>query len=153
MDFVFSQDDLPEIQDALLLFVRSKIACDFDPQMIRSAGVLCENGRAVMVYSDLRPGQSCMVHIAGEGNWLSRTAMGVFLAYPFLDLKVRRVTGLIEKSNKRSRKLAEWLGFKYEGCLRRAGPDGSNVILYGLLPEEYRWPEDLRDDERQPTAA
>lgn len=67
----------------------------------------------------------------------SKTVFKVMLGYPFKQLKVKRITALIKKGNKRSRKLAEGLGFKLEGVVRKATPEGKDLCIYGLLDDEY----------------
>lgn len=67
----------------------------------------------------------------------SKTVFKVMLGYPFKQLKVKRVTALIRKANKRSRKLAEGLGFKLEGVLRKADPNGRDLCIYGITEQDY----------------
>ncbi len=67
----------------------------------------------------------------------NKTVFRAMLGYPFKQLGCRRVNALIRKGNKRSRKLAEGLGFKLEGVLRKSTKDGKDVCLYGLLDTEY----------------
>ena len=64
-----------------------------------------------------------------------KTAKAVFF-YAFEYLGVRRITGLIKKSNRRARRLAEKLGFKLEGTIRKASLDNKDLLVYGLLEEE-----------------
>ena len=58
------------------------------------------------------------------------------LQYPFGELKVPRITGEVAAGNERAIRTAEKLGFKIEGTKRKAGRDGSDMIVLGLLPEE-----------------
>ena len=51
----------------------------------------------------------------------------------------RRVTGLVHDNNHDARRFDEHLGFKQEGVLRKAAPDGDDMIVYGMLREECRW--------------
>jgi RimJ/RimL family protein N-acetyltransferase len=46
------------------------------------------------------------------------------------------MTAIIKKRNRRCRKLAEGLGFKLEGVMRKGAPDG-DLFFYGLLKDEY----------------
>jgi len=47
------------------------------------------------------------------------------------------LTAVVYKANKRVRKFLEGMGFVNEGTLRQAGPNGENLIIYGLLKSEY----------------
>jgi RimJ/RimL family protein N-acetyltransferase len=58
--------------------------------------------------------------------------------YPFVQLKVNRITGLIEKRNRASRDFAEGLGGVLEGVMRKASPRGGDVCVYGLLAESAK---------------
>ncbi len=68
----------------------------------------------------------------------TKTVFKAMLGYPFKQLGCKRVNALIRKGNKRSRKLAEGLGFKLEGVLRKSAPDGKDLCIYGLLDTEYK---------------
>jgi hypothetical protein len=52
-------------------------------------------------------------------------------------LEVPRVTGLIRAENLNAQRFVSRLGFQYEGRMRKAFPDGGDLMLYGLLREEY----------------
>ena len=71
----------------------------------------------------------------GRG-WLSRRLLKVVFDWAFNQLKVSRITGLVERPNKRARKLNEHLGMKLEGVLRDASPRGKDLFVYGMLREE-----------------
>lgn len=58
--------------------------------------------------------------------------------YPFCQLKVRRVTVLVDVTNHASQRLVEHLGFVREGLLREAAPK-EDVIVYGMLKRECRY--------------
>ncbi|MBX2825814.1 MAG: GNAT family N-acetyltransferase [Gammaproteobacteria bacterium] len=75
---------------------------------------------------------------AGEGNWARRDVITKILTYPFRQLGCRRITALVRKDNRKSRKMVQQIGFKQEGKLRAANPDGTDLFVYGLLPSDYR---------------
>jgi hypothetical protein len=96
---------------------------------------------AAVVYDGF-VGIDVKMHIAsGRRNWLDRRFLHAAFAYPFEELKVTRVTGLISAANMPSRTFAESLGFVKEGECRRGSPDGSDLIVYGMLREECRFLE------------
>lgn len=47
----------------------------------------------------------------------------------------RRIQSAIRADDGYSKKLMSWLGFEQEGTLRRLFPDGSDGLIYALLPE------------------
>lgn len=70
---------------------------------------------------------------------LTRKFMRAIYLYPFMQLKVKRVTALVDKLNTASRRLVEHDGYIKEGCLREAAANGDDVIVYGLLRKDCRW--------------
>lgn len=73
-----------------------------------------------------------------DPRWaLNRDMVAEIIAYPFVQLGCKRITAMVDKHNKRSRKMVKRLGFVEEGKLREAGDKG-DVFIYGLLPNEYR---------------
>lgn len=70
---------------------------------------------------------------------LTRKFMRAIYLYPFTQLKVKRVTALVDKLNTASRSLVEHDGYVQEGCLREAAPNGDDVVVYGLLRRDCRW--------------
>lgn len=95
--------------------------------------------QAVTVYSAYTS-QNIDMHIAAlpNRNWLSRSYFNASFYLPFRVLQVPRVTGLIRADNQVAPKFVERLGFQYEGRMRKAFEDGSDLLLYGFLLEEYQ---------------
>ena len=58
--------------------------------------------------------------------------------YPFNQLKVKRVTGLVPKSNKIAQQIDEKLGWKYETTLVDYFPD-SDGLVYLMTRSDCRW--------------
>ena len=111
----------------------------------RAIGVV-KNGKMIggAVYSNYRNaphGGMMEITIAGKPGWLTRRSIRVLLYYPFEDCGCFRVTCLVARGNKRSRDVAERLGFKFEGTARRVfSPHKSgDCMIYGLLKSENRW--------------
>lgn len=79
------------------------------------------------------------MHIAArpKSHWLSRSYFNAAFEFPFLVLEVPRVTGLIRAGNLNAQRFVSRLGFTYEGRMRKAFPDGEDLVLYGMLREEY----------------
>ena len=104
------------------------VALEEDGELI--AGVAFENWT----------GSNIFMHVAvNAGVVLTRARIKVAFAYPFLQLKCRRITGLVRADNMKSQQFAEHLGFKQEGRLRHAANDGTDMLVFGLLREECKW--------------
>ena len=111
-------------------------------------GVIRENRLAGgVVYHDHQPNfRSIMVSFAFDTpKWATPSVLGSVCAYPFIQLDCNRVTALVARKNKRSRKMVEGIGFKQEGCARRAFLS-DDAIIYGLLRRECRWIEERKDN-------
>ena len=70
---------------------------------------------------------------------LTRMFLRAIFFYPFLQLKVHRITALVDVSNERSVKLTKSAGFKVEGRLREAATDGGDTWVFGMLQRECKW--------------
>lgn len=101
---------------------------------------------AVVVY-DTFSQSDCNMHIASDGTkaWMNKELLVSAFAYPFLQLGLARVTGLVAASNEAALKFDEHLGFEREGYHRKAGPNGTDLISMGLLRESCRFiPKEYR---------
>jgi RimJ/RimL family protein N-acetyltransferase len=117
----------------------------------RTIGVVLNNKLvAVCIYHHFRPGVPDieMTILAETPRWCTREAVRFLLRYPFLQLGCVRVTALIGRKNKRSRRLVEGLGWKLEGTARKAWDGRQDCMVYGLLRDECRWLSDneVKDD-------
>lgn len=78
---------------------------------------------------------------ASEGAlWMSRENIRQIFGYPFLQLKVKRVTVIADANNHASIKLNQYFGFKKEATLTDASPDG-DLYVFRMLRNECRWLE------------
>ena len=106
-----------------------------------------ERLRAVVVY-DTFALCDCCIHIASDGSrrWLTRLMLLEAFHYPFVQLKMRRVTGIVPASNKAALKLDLQLGFEIEGKCMAALPD-DDVYVLGMLRENCPYvPQESDDD-------
>jgi hypothetical protein len=96
---------------------------------------------AGVVYHRHRPADfDIEVTIASDTpNWAFPSTMRGLFAYPFEQLGCQRITSLIRKKNTRSRRFCEGLGFKLEGCARKAHLGREDLMIYGLLKPECRY--------------
>lgn len=149
--FIFSDPENPAIIEGMCRWTGIRIGASFDPATAKGISVLSKNGAATVLYTDYRK-VDIRMHVAGVGRWLSRTALAVWFGYPFQELGVRRVTGLVARKNKKARQLNEDLGFTLEGKLREAMENGDDMMLYGMLRKECRWLKESTDGQRQQRA-
>lgn len=94
-----------------------------------------------VVYNNYRPQiGDIMVHFAFDSpKWATREVLASVCYYPFVQLNCNRVTAIVKKKNKRSRRFIEQaIGFRLEGCIRK-GFGNDDAMLYGLLRHECRW--------------
>ncbi len=71
-------------------------------------------------------------------RWLNREFLWYCFYYPFCQLGVKRITGLVPASNLQARKFDEHLGFTLEATLKDAHPDG-DLLVYCMTKEQCRW--------------
>ena len=84
--------------------------------------------------------RNIFMHVAGIGrHWLTRRLLWMAFDYPFNQLRLERVTGMIAAGNAAALRFAAKLGFTEEGRLRRAAPDGSDIICLVLWAQQCAW--------------
>lgn len=106
------------------------IGLEEDGELI--AGVLFDN------YN----GASICMHVAAVPGkrWLTREFLWYCFYYPFVELGVKRITGLVPESNLAARRFDEHLGFRLEARLEDAHPDG-DVLVYKMTKADCRFLE------------
>jgi RimJ/RimL family protein N-acetyltransferase len=95
---------------------------------------------AVVVFDSFSQTDACM-HIASDGTraWMNKSLLIAAFAYPFVQLGLLRVTGLVPATNSDALAFDEHLGFVREGFHPRAGPAGCDLVSLGLLREHCRF--------------
>ena len=102
---------------------------------------LVENNEilASVIYANYTRETICMHVAAVEGRrWLTRGYLFACFDYPFNQLGVRTVVGLVPKKNKQARTFDENLGFRMTGCI----PDGmpkDDLLVYTMTRKQCRW--------------
>lgn len=132
----------PNVDGAVAEWARRTIGCDgWDKYTTMS---LWDDMTilAAVIYEGYTTNNLAMHVAATPGkHWLNRRFLRAAFAYPFLQLRVDRVTGVVPDSNAQAKKFDEHLGFIREGVIRRGSHDGSDLIIYGMLREECRFLE------------
>lgn len=117
-----------------------RVGCEIPPKEAKAIMLFDDNHLcAVTMYTDYTGGNVSM-HIASDGSkrWMTRAFLRASFAYPFEQLGVRRVTGLVAVSNPTALRFDLHLGFKHEGRMRAAAQDGSDLLVLGMLRHECR---------------
>lgn len=85
-------------------------------------------------------GQSVWTHIASQpGAPWTREFLRYIFEYPFNELGVQSIFGWVEACNEKARRFDEKLGFEVDACLREAGPDGQDVLIYRMRRDQCRF--------------
>lgn len=93
---------------------------------------------AGVVYQDYN-GVNIAMHVAAEGkNWLCREYLWFCFYYPFVQLGVKRVTGMTAGNNEIALRFQLNLGFEREFTMKDAHPDGDLVILK-MTRDKCKW--------------
>jgi len=131
-------------KDAVGHFVCSKIpGMKWVPDQFTAVGRQ-ENGRIVAgaLYENYN-GVNVFIHIAGEGkHFLDNESLFVVFDYPFNQLKVKRITGMISHNNFIARRFAEKMGFQLEHTMKDAAPDG-HICIYRMFREDCKYLKDF----------
>ena len=99
---------------------------------------------AVAIYNNFSQndtGETYNLHItfvASDPKWATPGNVRAVLHYPFIQLGVKRMTSIVNKSNKRARKLNEGIGFKLEGTHPYGDNGGSSSLTYGLYSQDVK---------------
>ena len=94
---------------------------------------------AGVVY-DSFTGANCSMHVASDGSrrWMSREFLFATFNYPFNQLNLRRVTGVVERANTDALRFDYHLGFEDEAVLKDASPSG-DLLLLVIWRHKCRW--------------
>lgn len=93
------------------------------------------------IYHDFN-GANVFAHIAVDPGGMSRRFLSIIFDYPFNQLGVQRITGVVPSSNAAARRLDEHLGFELEATLQGAHPDG-DLLIYKMTADSCRWLKEL----------
>lgn len=95
------------------------------------------------VISNFRPGvygNDCEISCASESPMAFRPhVLRAVFTYVFVQLQCTRLTSITTKRNVRTRRFLDALGFRLEGCVKRAYDGKRDALIYGLLAEDCRY--------------
>jgi RimJ/RimL family protein N-acetyltransferase len=72
---------------------------------------------------------------------ITKGIMRQVFSYAFNDLKVRRITNACSANNLKAIAINRRAGMVQEGIMRCAHPDGSDLIIFGMLRHECKYLE------------
>jgi RimJ/RimL family protein N-acetyltransferase len=78
------------------------------------------------------------MHVAGEGNWMSRSFLWAMFDYPFRVCELKVAYAIICSTNRKSLRLVERVGFRYEHTLADYYAEGDAIIM-SMRPSECRY--------------
>lgn len=82
---------------------------------------------------------SILMHVASfMPNWLCRDFLWLAFHYPFEQLGVGRVFGLVHEHNEEALRFDRKLGFEIETRIKKVYPDGDQIILV-MERDKCRW--------------
>lgn len=109
-----------------------------------------------IVYTDYKKFNLFVNAAFDSPMWCRPDTLRHLFGYPFNQLGCVRITALTGKSNTRSRKTLESLGFKLEGASELLLDGRETACIYGMRRDKCRWikgSEDGKIDSRRATAA
>lgn len=127
-------------EDTLLTWAQERIGVTFRPDAT-TIGLEKDGALVAVVVYDGFSETDCNMHIASDGTraWMNKALLLSAFAYPFVQLGLLRVTGLVPAHNAAALAFDEHLGFVREGYHPKAGPGGSDLISLGMLRDTCRF--------------
>ena len=131
-------------EDRLLPWAAARIGIPAFRRDAYSLGLERDGELVAVVVFDCFSECDANMHIAsdGTGRWMNKALLLAAFSYPFGQLGLRRVTGIVPAKNEAALKFDENLGFVREGYHKNALPDGDTISL-GMLRENCRFFKDI----------
>lgn len=85
-------------------------------------------------------GRSICMHVASDGSrsWLTREFLSAVFSYPFHQLGVNQIMGLVDSTNTDALAFDKALGFEVECEIADAGKTG-NLVILAMPKGKCRW--------------
>lgn len=127
-------------EDRLLPWAEERIGAGHFRRDAYCIGLEKDGELVAVVVFDSFSSVDCNMHIASDGTraWMNKALLLSAFAYPFTQLGLRRVTGVVPAKNEQAIAFDQHLGFEREGYCHHALPDDDIVIL-GMLRENCRF--------------
>lgn len=98
------------------------------------------NGRLIggLIYHDLRYGQDVWWTLYTiDKKWCNKRILKFMFSLAFDYYQCKRISMMTNTTNVKCQKLASSLGFKPEGILRKYGDNDEDIVVMGILKEEF----------------
>lgn len=116
-------------KDIVGQWVANRVNGVFTPENSSCIGLLDKDGNLVAgVWYESYTKTSIIAHIAIEGR-MSKEFLSVIFNYPFVQLGVNKIIGIVNSSNEDALRLDNKLGFVEEARIKDVYPDGDMVLL------------------------
>jgi len=125
-------------QAELTSWLCERIGLIASPNMRCIGRLNSENKLIGVVGFDGYNGTSVMMHVAGEGNWISRNLLAAAFDYPFRVMGCNVVLGSVPSGNVAAQRLNLRLGFRTDAEIPGGHPDGA-LYLMSMQRYECRW--------------
>lgn len=109
----------------------------YEPLTSTAIGMEDEGAITAGVVYDMFNGRSICMHVAIERP-VSRKFTRMAFDYPFNQLKVSKVLGLVDSTNEKALRFDRLLGFVEEARIEGAGKTGDLLIL-SMTRQQCRW--------------
>lgn len=86
-------------------------------------------------------GKTCMIHVAGDGNWASKMLLWAAFDYPFNQAGMVQLIAPVPGNNAKALKLDYHLGFKDLHVIKDGWDIGVDLKILTMAKEECRWLE------------
>lgn len=125
--------------DEVARWVDSRCGNDKPGLAYKALGVVARgNIVAGIIFHGFQEDRDVTATVAIDGAGLElRSGIKRCLEWAFVALAVPRISAEIDMRNKRSRRLAEGVGFRLEG-VKRGASRRSGICVYGMLKEDLR---------------
>ena len=99
-----------------------------------------ENGELIAgVLYDMFNGKSIAMHVAAVGSrWMTKEYLRYCFEYPFKQLGVKKILGLVDTENIDAQVFDEHLGFVVEATIKDAARRG-DLIVYSMTKDQCRF--------------
>jgi RimJ/RimL family protein N-acetyltransferase len=131
---------LYNMEEQHLPWAQERIGVSFKPDA-KTIGLERDGKIVAVVIFDSFGETDCNMHIASDGTraWMSKALLVHAFCYPFVQLGLLRVTGLVPADNEDALKFDEHIGFVREGYHPRGAPGGKDLVSLGLLRSNCRF--------------
>ena len=126
--------------DRLGPWVAERTGGTYYPGSGKAIGLERNGNLVAAVLYDNCTGRSVQMHVASDSTsrWMTREYLGICFDYPFNQLKVNKIIGLVDSTNLEAQRFDESIGFVEEHRIKDAGRHG-DLIIYSMTRDQCRW--------------